>query len=1068
MDWIKRLFSSSEFMPHGFCYTWDPYVIWLNAASDALIALAYYTIPLTLVYFVRRRRDLAFHWMFLGFALFIVACGTTHAIELWSIWNPMYWLAGVIKAITAAVSVATAAALIPLVPQALALPSPETLKRANLALQEAQQALRKTNEELERRVAERTTSLAATNSALLAEIEERKRADERLRESELQLRTAIVKSPIPAIIYGEDGAIRFLSQGWTDYSGYTLEEIPTLREWTLKARGEKNDLAKARIDERFAVSGAVCNGEQVIRAKDGYQRVWDVYTTPLGKDRSGARLFLSQAVDLTERKEAEAASRQVNEQLQEQAALLELAPVLVRDLDNRIVLWTQGAERLYGFPKAEALNRISDELFDTQFPESKESVNESLRRGGKWQGELVRCKRNGERLMVSSQQIVYHDSTTRPVRILELNADITERRQAEAALRESEQRFRQLAENISEVLWMRDPAQNQLLYVSPAYEALWGSTRRSLYECPQSWLDAIHPEDRERVRKAALAPEAQNAYDEEFRVVRPDGTVRWVRDRAFPVRDAAGQVRRVVGVAQDVTARKEAEAEQLHRRETRFRLLIEHASDLITVVNFEGLIRFQSPSLERVLGYPPSELLGHSAFEFVHQEDLPKTRAAFERALSEPSETVSLESRFRHHDGRWRLLQSSGRALPDDGGEALVVLNSRDVTEEKQLEAQLRQAQKMEAIGRLAGGVAHDFNNLLSVIIGHSELLEMSLPLGEEAWESVTEISRAAERAAALTRQLLAFSHQQVLELQVLDLNVVVAAAEKMLRRLIGENVQLTTSLQTSLSPVRADPGQIDQVLLNLAVNARDAMPKGGTLSFEVRNVELDPAYSLAHPKLRPGDYVLLAVTDTGSGMAPEIQAHAFEPFFTTKEVGQGTGLGLSVVHGVVEQCGGHVEVYSMPGLGTTFKIYLPIAEEPAAIASESVPVKPPKGRGETVLLVEDETPVRAVTFLLLESLGYQVLEAANAEEALLLVQSGGQGKIDLLLTDVIMPGKSGLELADALRSRDPGLKVLLQSGYTREVVFHHGVVKAEIAFLKKPFSLDALAKKLQEVLGSS
>ena len=306
MDWIKRLFSSSEFIPHGFCYTWDPYVIWLNAASDALIAMAYYTIPLTLVYFVRRRRDLAFHWIFLGFALFIVACGTTHVIELWSIWYPMYWLAGVIKAITAAVSVATAAALIPLVPQALALPSPETLRRANLALQEAQQALRKTNEELECRVAERTTSLAATNAALLAEIEERKRADERLRESELQLRTAIVKSPIPAIIYGEDGAIRFLSQGWTDYSGYTLEDIPTVREW-----GEKSDLAKARIEEPFAISETVCNGEQVIRGKDGHQRVWYVYTTRLGKDRSGTRLFLSQAVDLTERKKAETASRQV-------------------------------------------------------------------------------------------------------------------------------------------------------------------------------------------------------------------------------------------------------------------------------------------------------------------------------------------------------------------------------------------------------------------------------------------------------------------------------------------------------------------------------------------------------------------------------------------------------------------------------------------------------------------------------------------------------------------------------------------------------------------------------------
>jgi PAS domain S-box-containing protein len=344
MDWINRLFSSSGFMPHGFCYTWDPYVVWLNGVSDILIALAYYTIPLTLVYFVRRRRDLAFHWMFLCFALFIVACGTTHVIELWTIWHPVYWLAGVIKALTAAVSITTAIALIPLVPKALALPSPEALKRANLALQEAQEALRQTNEELEGRVAERTASLAATNEAL----------------------------------------------------------------------------------------------------------------------------------------------------------------------------------------------------------------------------------------------------------------------------RESEQRLRQLTENISEVFWMRDLAQNQVLYVSPAYETLWCRTCKSLYESPQSRFEAIHPEDRERVQQAALARRAKNIYDEEFRIVRPDGTVRWVRDRAFPVRDSAGLADQVVGVTQDVTVHKEAEAEQLHRSERRFRLLIEHASDLITVLNLEGLIRFQSPSLERVLGYAPTELLGRS------------------------------------------------------------------------------------------------------------------------------------------------------------------------------------------------------------------------------------------------------------------------------------------------------------------------------------------------------------------------------------------------------------------------------------------------------------------------
>jgi two-component system cell cycle sensor histidine kinase/response regulator CckA len=811
MHSIHRLFSSSGFMPHGFCYTWNPYVIWLNAASDALISLAYYTIPLTLVYFVRRRRDLAFHWIFLGFALFIVACGTTHVMEVWSIWYPMYWLTGVIKAVTATVSVATAAALIPLVPQALALPSPDALRKLNQALQAAQAALHKTNEGLESRIAERTAALAAANAALRAEIEERKRADQRLRESE--------------------------------------------------------------------------------------------------------------------------------------------------------------------------------------------------------------------------------------------------------------ERFRQLAENISEVLWMRDPVNSQVLYVSSAYETLWGRSRQSLYASPQSWLKAVHPEDYERVRQAVQARQAGGAYDQEYRIVRPDGAIRWVRDRAFPVRDAIGQPDRVVGVAQDVTASKEAEAEQRHRREARFRSLIEQASDLITVLNAEGLIRFQSPSLERVLGYPPAELLGRSAFEFVYPEDLPQAQAAFQRALVELSATISFECRFRHRHGQWRLLQSSGQALPDDdGGEALVVLNSRDVTEQRLLEAQLRQAQKMDALGQLAGGVAHDFNNLLSVIVGHTELLEMGLPRGERLGESVAEIGRAAERAAALTRQLLAFSRRQVLELQALDLNAVVAAAETMLRRLIGEDVRLTTSLQPNLGLVRADPGQLDQVLLNLAVNARDAMLHGGTLSFETRTVELELAHGSAPSGFRPGRYVLLAVSDTGCGMSPEVQTRIFEPFFTTKGIGQGSGLGLAVVHGIVEQCGGHMEVYSLPSLGTTVKIYLPVVEGLTVRASEREPDQPPRGHGETVLLVEDEAPVRAVTLLLLESLGYRVLEAASAEEALRVAQAG-LDKIELLMTDVIMPGKNGRELADILRRRDPGVKVLFQTGYAGEAVMRHGIVETETAFLQKPFTLETLAKKVREVL---
>jgi CheY-like chemotaxis protein len=373
----------------------------------------------------------------------------------------------------------------------------------------------------------------------------------------------------------------------------------------------------------------------------------------------------------------------------------------------------------------------------------------------------------------------------------------------------------------------------------------------------------------------------------------------------------------------------------------------------------------------------------------------------------------------------------------------------------------LRQAQKMETIGQLAGGVAHDFNNLLAVIFGHCEMLAMKLPQESPGRDSVDQIGRAAERAAALTRRLLAFSRQQVLEPQLLDLNLLVADMEKMLQRLIGENVRLITILQPGLNWVLADPGQIDQIIMNLAVNGRDAMPKGGRLTLQTRDLELDAKTQSGQP---PGRYVLLAVTDTGCGMTPKVQARIFEPFFTTKGVGQGTGLGLAMVPGIVQQSGGHIVVHSLPGIGTTFKIYLPAVGELAKQPLQSpAPVKPVRS-SETILLVEDEASVREITALLLVSLGYQVKEASSGQEALHLAQ-GNREKIDLLMTDVLMPGMSGNEVAEVLRASDAGLKVLFLSGHSGDTLARHGVVHTEVAFLQKPFTLDALSRKLREVL---
>jgi two-component system, cell cycle sensor histidine kinase and response regulator CckA len=371
--------------------------------------------------------------------------------------------------------------------------------------------------------------------------------------------------------------------------------------------------------------------------------------------------------------------------------------------------------------------------------------------------------------------------------------------------------------------------------------------------------------------------------------------------------------------------------------------------------------------------------------------------------------------------------------------------------------------QKMEGIGQLAGGMAHDFNNLLLVISGHSELLAIGLPSDDRSLDSIAEIRRATELATASIRQLLAFSRRQILEPKVLDLNSVVAEAEKMLRRLIGEDVHLASLLQPRLSPVRADLGQLNQVILNLALNSCDAMPQGGSLTLETHEVDLDEADTKAHPDLRPGRYVLLTVTDTGCGMTPEVQARILEPFFTTKNEGHGTGLGLSVVLGIVQQSGGLLDVESNPGAGTKFKIYLPAAQEPAEGPAQSAPSKP-IGGSEIILLVEDEEPVRVAAGLMLKALGYRVLQAASGEEALRLFEASRE-KIGLLITDVVMPGMSGPQVAEALRARDPDLRVLFQSGYTDDTVVRWGILHAEVAFLKKPFTLEVLARQVREVL---
>jgi two-component system, cell cycle sensor histidine kinase and response regulator CckA len=518
---------------------------------------------------------------------------------------------------------------------------------------------------------------------------------------------------------------------------------------------------------------------------------------------------------------------------------------------------------------------------------------------------------------------------------LEVHEREQERVRAEAERRRAEERFREVVENIQEVFWIADPVKTEIIYVSPAYQTIWGRSDEALYRNPRIWIDAMHPDDRHRMASVVRASRTTGGYAETYRIIRPDGSVRWIRDQAFPVHDASGKLARLVGTAVDIT-------------------------------------------------------------------------------------------------------------------------------EQRLLEDQFRHAQKMESVGRLAGGIAHDFNNILTVINGLADMALDELNDQDPLHGDLLQIRDAGERAAALTRQLLALSRQQILKPEVLDLRIIIGGMEGMLRRLIGEDVTLTLKMDGGLGNVKADPGQIEQVIMNLAVNARDAMPDGGQLTIEATNVEFNAADALRHPTTQPGPCVMVAVTDTGVGIDEATRQRIFEPFYTTKPSGKGTGLGLSMVYGIVKQSGGTIWVYSEPGIGTTFKIYLPRVDE-AVRHQRPAPSAAANGT-ETILLVEDESALRILATRILQGAGYTVLEAANGGAALLALEQY-PGDVHLLMTDVVMPGMNGGELAARLATLRPRMKVLFSSGYADEAILRHGVLDDVRRFISKPYTAAQLRQKVREVL---
>ncbi|MEW6347853.1 MAG: PAS domain S-box protein [Thermodesulfobacteriota bacterium] len=533
----------------------------------------------------------------------------------------------------------------------------------------------------------------------------------------------------------------------------------------------------------------------------------------------------------------------------------------------------------------------------------------------------------------------------------------------------------------------------------------------------------------------------------------------------------------IIVIIREVTEHKRAEQALLESRQ-RYRDLYEESErtgafhrklldaspDAVVVYDIDGKPVYLSPAFTRLFGWTLDEVRGRT-IDFVPAENWPETRVLIDKVLR-GEDFSDAETRRLTKTGEIIDVSVSGAVFFDlEGRPAGSVIHLRDITERKRLEEQLRQAAKMEAIGRLAGGVAHDFNNLLTVMLGYSKMLVQQLPKESPYYSKLVQVGNSAERAAALTRQLLAFSRKQVLEVRVLDLNAGISAIEDMLRRLIGEDIELTTVFSPNLGKIEADPVQIEQILVNLAANARDAMPSGGTLTIETNNVMLDEEYARTHSDVQSGSYVMLAVSDTGEGMNPETVSRVFEPFFSTKARGKGTGLGLSTVYGIAKQHNGHIYVYSEPGLGTTFKVYFPRIDQPAETLAGASSQYPEGVGKETVLIVEDEEVVREFAADALGMLGYCVLKACDPDEAMRVARLH-ESVIDLMLTDVVLPQMDGRSLFVLLSQTRPAMKVLYMSGYTDNAIVRRGVLDKAVHFLQKPFVMETLARKVREALG--
>jgi two-component system, cell cycle sensor histidine kinase and response regulator CckA len=753
--------------------------------------------------------------------------------------------------------------------------------------------------------------------------------------------------------------------------------------------------------------------------------------------------------------------KRLNEREEELRLILETTQVGVwhENLSSGEVRWSEGLEALLGVEGTEFTGTY-DELVNLVHPADRKGVEDSVKRSlhgdGLFLGDFrILCPDKTTRWLAGKGKVSF-DENGKPVSRFGIAIDIQDRKEADEKLRASEQRFSK-AFNLSPVSMTIISLEDlRYRYVNDSFLQATGYSREEVIGRTSDELNVcISGEDREEVVKTFR--QEGRLSNIEFKYQRKDGEIRTGLGSAENITLDGKPC--ILSVITDITERKRAEED----RDRFFTVSL----DMLCLADFSGFFKRLNPAWEKALGYTNEELMSKSYIHFVHPDDREKTINLGKRVLDGES-IQTFENRYICKDGSIRWLLWSLTSFPE---QQLIYAVAHDITERKRgeqewkkAEENLRQAQKMDAIGRLAGGVAHDFNNLMTAVIGYSEMALRKAEPASPIADDILEIKKAGERAASLTSQLLAFGRKQMLQPKILNFNSVLENIHKMLRRLIGEHIDIAVIPDANLGLVKADPGQIEQVIVNLAVNARDAMPEGGKLTLETTNVHISNEYAFNQLEVTPGYYVMFAMTDTGCGMDVKTMAKIFEPFYTTKEMGKGIGLGLSMVYGIIKQSGGHIAVYSEPGIGTTVKLYLPrVDEEPSAPVLEVETPSPKKGN-KTILLVEDEKVVRDLTAKILRDLNYVVLVAANGNEALELADNHIK-KIALVISDLVMPQMGGKELTEKLRLLKPGLKMILMSGYTEKAIFHQGGLGSNIVFLQKPFSYDALAAKVREVL---